>query len=327
MDINIKDILKTMFQELRIANPSIPTADFENVLTEVGKRIDNEPPPRIALIGESGVGKSTTLNSLFNAGQDVSHTEACTQIETAINITLEKIEGGGGALVVYDMPGLSESMASRASHISAYSRVLRDVDVALWVLDAQYRPMEAVQNYLIHEIRDMSPHLVDRMVFALNKVDLVYPGERAWHPLANLPSEEQEKNILSRIADVEKKIKEAVPSWKGQVIGYSAEKRYNLPQLFSVMLEAVPQKRQWVVASRKALADFLELVNPDLLPDNRKLNRQLSAGGDKNTSELDEEMSDAKFAEITKNKTSLLKYLRNKISQSKRQEGKNGHNN
>ena len=107
--------------------------------------------------------------------------------------------------------------------------------------------------------------LADRMVFALNKVDLVYPGQKDWHPLANLPSPEQERNIQGRIRDVQQKIREALPSWHGTVIGYSANNYYNLPQLFSVMLDAVPQQRQWVLASRKALADFMERVDPQLL--------------------------------------------------------------
>lgn len=318
MKIDIKEILQAMFLELRKANPSIPSNDLDRIWMEVGKRVESEPPPRIALIGESGVGKSSTLNSLFNAGQEVSHTESCTQIESAINITLETVQGEGGALTVYDMPGLSESISSRERHLSAYTRVLKDVDVALWVLDAQFRPMEAVQKYLIHEIREINPRLVERMVFALNKVDLVYPGETAWHPLANLPSELQEKYILARINDVKKKVREVVPKWKGTVIGYSATRRYNLPQLFSVMLEAVPQKRQWVVASRKALADFLELVDPKLLPDDRKPQQKQMVSSNKSVSDFAQEISDEEFIQATKSKTSLMAYLQEKMNHAKK---------
>lgn len=54
-------------------------------------------------------------------------------------------------------------------------------------------------------------------------------------------------------------------------MGYSAEKRYNLPQLFATMLEGVSLKRRWVVSSRKALADFLELVDPAYLPKEQRI--------------------------------------------------------
>ncbi|HAG84577.1 MAG TPA: GTP-binding protein HSR1, partial [Cyanobacteria bacterium UBA12227] len=47
----------------------------------------------------------------------------------------------------------------------------------------------------------------------------------------------------------------------------------NLPHLFDAMMDAVPNKRRWVVASRKALADFLELVDPQLLPPEKRRQR------------------------------------------------------
>ena len=123
-----------------------------------------------------------------------------------------------------------------------------------------------MQQYLERELREIHPQLLEGMVIALNKVELVYPGETAWHPLANLPSEEQEENIKGRIHYVQRKIRQVLPNWKGKIIGYSAHKRYNLPHLFDAMMDAVPNKRRWVVASSKALAYFLELVVPQLLP-------------------------------------------------------------
>jgi GTP-binding protein EngB required for normal cell division len=35
-------------------------------------------PPKIALIGETGVGKSSTINALFNLGQEISHRPSST---------------------------------------------------------------------------------------------------------------------------------------------------------------------------------------------------------------------------------------------------------
>jgi hypothetical protein len=123
-----------------------------------------------------------------------------------------------------------------------------------------------VQAAILNEISAIDPDLPRRIIFALNKVDLVHPGQTDWHPHANMPSEEQEKNIQARIKDVQNKMKQAIPKWNGKVIGYSAGKRYNLPQLFATMLEGVSLKRRWVITSRMALADFLELVDPAYLP-------------------------------------------------------------
>jgi predicted GTPase len=264
---------KAFLNALREENPEIPQADMDLLLAQLEDKLANEPAPRIALIGETGVGKSSTLNALFNAGQAVSHTVACTQEAAEIRVPLgsifvdrlhvDSVEVTSGDLVVYDMPGLNESLQSQSHHLGVYEDVLSRVDVALWILDGSNRAMGAIQD----EIRKLDPRLTERMVFALNKVDAIFPGETAWIDVANLPSEEQEANIDERLADVEAKVRETLPDWAGAVIGYSAARRYKLPQLFAAMLDGVSRERRWVLTERKDLADFLALVDPRLLPD------------------------------------------------------------
>lgn len=309
--MNIKDIMGNMFTQLRDANPRIPNEKLEAILREVEKRVENEPAPRIALIGEAGVGKSSTLNALFGAGQSVGHRTAETQIEAEIQVKIDTMEGSKGALIVYDMPGLGESQASQERHLATYERVLKDIDVVLWILDAQYRAVKSIQDQLSSDIRRINPEIVDRIVFALNKVDLVHPGDSAWHPLANLPSEEQNNNIKARLYDVQTKIREVAPNWKGSVMGYSAVKRYNLPQLFAEMLDAVPRKRQWMLTSRKALADFLELVDPSLLPEEVRttvVDAAANAADDPISKAL-QDMTDDEFARIAKDRATLASFL------------------
>lgn len=266
----VKDMLARFFGELHQGNPDVPKSVLDTFEERVRERIAKEPAPRLALIGDTGVGKSSTINALFNAGQDVGHTRATTTIEYGVTVKIGPVNAERGELIVYDMPGLNESLATREQHLATYARVLSEVDVALWVLDAPNRAMEKVQAFMLAELRQMNPKLAERLVFALNKVDLVHPGETAWHPLACLPSEEQQRNIDARIRDVERLVREALPAWQGSVIGYSATKRYNLPQLFAVMLDAVGKKRQWVLAEHRALADYFELVDERFLPPDRK---------------------------------------------------------
>lgn len=263
--MQLRSVFDKIISSFKEQNPTISPEAFEKIQAEVEKRVHGEPPPRIALVGDSGVGKSSTINALFNAGQATSHTEACTVDATAIEVPCQN-----GTIIVYDMPGLNESIASQDQHLRVYHQVLSDVDVALWILDAQYRAVGTVQAAILNEISRIDRDLPRRIIFALNKVDLVAPGQTAWHPHANIPSEEQEKNIQARIKDVHKKMTQAIPRWEGTVIGYSAEKRYNLPHLFATMLDGVSLKRRWVVSSRKSLADFLELVNPAYLPEDRR---------------------------------------------------------
>ena len=262
---------------LRADNPHISQADMDSILKQIDEKIAKEPPPRVALIGEAGVGKSSTLNSLFNAGLEISHTEACTQEAAEIRVPLgsmlgsemriDTVEANLGELIVYDMPGLGESLRAHDRHLSTYDDILRRVDAALWILDAPNRMIEFAQT----EMARLDKELTEYMTFALNKVDTIFPGETAWYTPANLPSPEQENNIKLRMADVESKVKEALPHWKGRVIGYSATRRFNLPQLFAAMLDGVARERRWVLVQRKSLADYFEFVDSRFLPEDIEL--------------------------------------------------------
>ena len=310
--MDLRGLVQSLATDL-LGDQKMSDEDFEKIYNIIEEKVDNEPPPRFAFIGETGVGKSSTLNALFNAGFDVSHTEACTQEARGVEISLSEVEGVNGALVAYDIPGLGESQLKQREHIALYEKVLKDVDVALWILDAQNRAIASVQQYLERELREIHPKLLERMVIALNKVELVYPGEKAWHPLANLPSEEQEENIKGRIRDVKRKIHEVLPNWEGKIIGYSAHKRYNLPHLFDAMMDAVPNKRRWVVASRKALADFLELVDPQLLPPEKRRERVIHQQPQPSKmSDIVASMPPEEFAKLAGDKKAFSAWLKQK---------------
>ncbi|XWK89224.1 MAG: GTPase [Phormidium sp.] len=308
--MDLRDVLQGLVKEL-LPGQQMSKEHFEEIYRMIEDKVDNEPPPRFAFIGECGVGKSSTLNALFNAGLEVSHIQACTQTARGIEISFNEIEGVNGALIAYDMPGLGESRLKQKEHIAIYEKILKDVDVALWILDGQNRAIAQIQEYLEVELKSIHPQLLNRMVIALNKVDLIYPGETAWHPLANLPSEEQEDNINGRIADVKRKIREVLPHWQGKIVGYSANKRYNLPHLFDAMMDAVPNKRKWVVASRKALADFLEYVDPQLLPlEKRRERLQNQQPRPSKMSDIVANMPPQEFARLSSNKDAFEKWLK-----------------
>ncbi|MGB7275930.1 MAG: GTPase [Geitlerinemataceae cyanobacterium] len=308
--MNLREFLQGIAKEV-LGDRRMSEEDFEKIYREIEQKIDNEPPPKFAFMGKTGVGKSSTLNALFNAGLDISHTEACTQEAKGVEISLSELSASKGSLIVFDMPGLGESRARQAQHLATYDKILRTVDVALWILDAHDREMESVQRNLEDSLHDMNPKAIEHMVIALNKVDLVHPMQ--WHPHANLPSEEQEDNIKRRISDVTRKVCDVIPNWNGKIIGYSAHKRYNLPQLFATMLDAVPIQRQWVVASRRAIADFLEFVHPSLLPPDRKqVKKSRESVHTPKMSEVIEQMSCEEFTRCSASKEEFSRWLKEK---------------
>ena len=66
-----------------------------------------------------------------------------------------------------------------------------------------------------------------------------------------------------------------------------------------------------MLTSRKALADFLELVDPQLLPEELRPTVHVVANkAEDPISSALEDMSDEEFAEIAKDKSSLAKFLK-----------------
>ena len=299
---------------LRQADPSLPPEEADKIAEEVSRRAEQDVqknPPAVAIIGEVGVGKSSTLNALFNSGLEVGNAKATTQEAKALEINLRTTPSKRNDpvdLVFYDLPGLGESIARSAKHRATYDEVLKTVDVAVWVLSALHGPMEAMQRYLKDELGHINSELLNRMVFAVNKIDLVEP--RNWSPYSNVPSPEQTAVIGQRIADVRQKIVEALPNWDGEVVAYSAAKHYNLALLFEVMLRGAPSKRRWMIQRQKRIAKFQD-----------KLDKQVRSAMEANpdgptealaqptTADLIRGMSPEEFREQASSPAALAKWL------------------
>ncbi len=238
-------------------------SEREQVAREIEVAQEKEPPPTLVLIGETGVGKSTTINSLFNAGQKVSATKAATPSAQGLEINTEFVKGSKGLLRVFDMPGLGDDMQNYASYIRLYREVLPLADVVLWIHPAEDRMVQLVQQALSELFVHSLPWLTERLVFGLNKADEMSPHD--WNAVANIPSQSQHAHLLERESDFKQKISHSLPQWRGKVIAYSALRRYQLTPLFKEMIYAMPESRRWVLEERMDLADFFQLVDKGIL--------------------------------------------------------------
>lgn len=215
-------------------------------------------PPKIAIIGKSGVGKSSTINALFGTDLEVSDNKACTKKPEA-----NKIHGKAGDIVVYDMPGLGEDIDVDEQYLEYYQEVLPEIDIAIWVFvaNAVGRSVAYDQMMLRKLQESLGKSITDKIIFGVNQVDLIEPND--WIEIANMPSEAQEINIHERTIDLRAKMSKVLNP--ENVICYSAKKRYNLEKLFSTMISACANQRGWVLNSRASIADYMELVDPDFL--------------------------------------------------------------
>ncbi|WP_314409233.1 GTPase family protein [Streptomyces sp. DSM 40484] len=239
---------------------ALSPAQRASLLRGYEEALVNEAPPRLVLIGQAGVGKSKTINALFNAGQEVGHSRATT--DRAWTIPVQEVSGSHGTLEVVDMPGIGDDIANYRRYLDLYREILPTADAVVWIHAAEDRTVQLVQQAL-RDLFGPSPELVGRLVFGLNKADEMGPHD--WNTRANLPSELQRAALRDREGAFTRSIAHALPAWRGRAVSYAALHHYNLTALFKEMMYAVPEQRRWVLEQRMDLADFTALVDRKLL--------------------------------------------------------------
>jgi uncharacterized protein len=173
--------------------------------------------------------------------------------------------GRRGSIIVYDMPGLGESLVADERHYKTYCQTLPMVDVAIWVIEAPSRTISPIEIALRRLREQGGPALIDKIVFAANKIDRVHPGEQAWIKQANMPSREQEDTIGLYTRFLQDALAHEVSSVQESIVCYSATRRYNLELLMEKVGSHAPDNRAWLLGKVADVADFKELVDPRFL--------------------------------------------------------------
>jgi small GTP-binding protein len=212
-------------------------------------------PPTIGLVGVSGVGKSTTINTLFKTNLPVSDTVACTKEFQTIPLDLkfdnENIKNFVTKLWIIDAPGLGEDTNFDADYIRRYKENLKHCDVILWIMTGKNRAIALDQQYL-KELLDFH----SKIIFGINQVELIEPQD--WNTKINLPSKRQMENIKIIEQDRKEKI-EKILQRKIRICSYSAKTKYNLEELFSLLINSCSESRKWIFNGLKGFhyTDFL----------------------------------------------------------------------
>ena len=123
-------------------------------------------------------------------------------------------------------------------------------------------PMQTAIQTLINRIGD---DFTKHMVFAINKADAIAPGETVWNTRLNIPNKEQLENIKKFEKYVFERIHEVLPKWKGDIVSYSAKRRYHLEQLMTAMVSAMPKERQWLLDNLADVADYTEFIDSEYM--------------------------------------------------------------
>jgi predicted GTPase len=98
---------------------------------------ESSRPPKVAIFGKTGVGKTTTINSLFNAKWKTSHTIVGTTSAQMKEFDLST----GGTLDVVDLPGYGRSLAEDREYEKIYQDLIPACDLVLLIVQADARDL------------------------------------------------------------------------------------------------------------------------------------------------------------------------------------------
>ncbi|MTJ55885.1 hypothetical protein FJR38_26100 [Anabaena sp. UHCC 0253] len=130
----------------------------------------------VAVIGQTGVGKSSLINALFGTDLKTDAVKPCTMAVEKVVVKGNK----GGEMWFYDLPGIGESVSADARYIEDYKQKLLEADVVLWCLHCDNRSVTfdvtALQKILSSFSAEKQAQLMSKITFVLTKADtLVNP--------------------------------------------------------------------------------------------------------------------------------------------------------
>lgn len=242
----------TIFRKL-FEKGNISSEDQQTINTALEKEI-LERPFRVAVIGQSGVGKSTTLNAVFGLSNYTSDiAEGTTEI-------VEKVfpMRNGFNLSIYDMPGLNNDVDKDIEYEKLYQKILPDCDVIVYIINSHSRDFGEDCRILKEVVLPIcnTSYVRENLILAINKIDTIgenydpNDSELRWNIFENVPTDKLKIAIKRKLSDINDKLvdENLIGSDDAfntnQVVYYSAIYNYNLKSFVMAITKA--GRRGWI---------------------------------------------------------------------------------
>ncbi len=187
--------------------------------------------PKVAIFGNSGVGKSSLCNALF--GQDVAKVS---DVEVGTTKIQEiKIDNQNGGLILIDFPGIGDG---KDDYTELYKNELKDIDLVIWAIKADDRSYKLAVDFFKEVLKpniDKCP-----VVFTITQVDKIEPIEEWYENNKKTLGENQKNNLAKKIND----ISNVFDISTNKIIEVSANHKYNLVALVSKIIEVLPNEKK-----------------------------------------------------------------------------------
>ena len=211
----------------------------------------------LMLVGPTGSGKSSTINSLFD--MSVAKVGIGVDPETS-EIDCYQLEN----LTIWDTPGLGDGIEADEEHSRQIIEKLSEtddsgnllIDLVMVVVDGSSKDLSATYS-LINEVLlpCLTPANSHRILIAINQADMAMKGNH-WDNENNCPDEVLEKFLKEKCVSISERIKEASGIEFKPIFycaGYTDDdgiqrSPYNLTKLLYHILLSLPAEKRLAVA-------------------------------------------------------------------------------
>lgn len=209
-------------------------------------------PLDVALVGATGVGKSSTINALFGETLAVVGTGVAPETQVITEYQTECFR-------LHDTAGLGDGLEADKRHARHLSDLLLRtfgekkyhlIDLCLVILDGASRDLGTAYKVLESIVlKCISP---DRVIVAINQADMAMKGQY-WNTELNCPEDTLQRFLNEKAVSVKKRIYEATGLMIKQPVCYSAEKQWNLDKLMDHIISSLPSNRRTVSSSTNTI--------------------------------------------------------------------------
>ncbi|MBQ7216289.1 MAG: 50S ribosome-binding GTPase [Synergistaceae bacterium] len=199
-------------------------------------------PLDVMLIGGTGTGKSTTLNSIFQ--RRVARVGESYDPET-MSISDHRLNE---VLRLWDTPGLGDGIENDKQHSRNIIDKLYEtfsmngtryglIDLVLVIVDGSNRDMGTTYNLLTGVL---APNIdSNRILAAINQADLAMSGKH-WDNFYNAPDYTLSAFLNDKADSIQRRVREAAGITIIRPVCYSAEKWWNIPKLLDLIIDNIP---------------------------------------------------------------------------------------
>ncbi len=134
-------------------------------------------PLTVSVMGETGVGKSSLINSLFGTNLPVDHVRPATKEIYSIPV---KSRDKKHELIFFDLPGAGESEETDEKYLKMYVKQALKSDITLWLIQIDRRDYHS-RKYLTRLLGLLTDNqkiqFYNKITFVLTKGDILQEGK------------------------------------------------------------------------------------------------------------------------------------------------------